>query len=80
MEWMLQVVDEIDDAIGGVRQWWLAAAPGVELLLVLLFGACVFAVALLLGAGPVAIAAAATGISIRAAFELRGRFTRYNPR
>jgi hypothetical protein len=23
MEWMLQVADEIDDAIATLRQWWL---------------------------------------------------------
>ena len=77
---MLQVVDEIDDAVAGLRHWWLAAAPGFELLLVGLFGISVFAVALLLGAGAVTVAATATGISIYAAFELRSRFTRYNPR
>jgi hypothetical protein len=25
MEWVLQVVDEIDDAIATFRQWWLGA-------------------------------------------------------
>jgi hypothetical protein len=25
MEWMLQVVDEIDDAIATLRHWWLGA-------------------------------------------------------
>jgi hypothetical protein len=29
MEWMLQVADEIDDAIATFRQWWLGAAGAV---------------------------------------------------
>jgi hypothetical protein len=29
MEWMLQVVDEIDDAIATFRQWWLGAVGAV---------------------------------------------------
>jgi hypothetical protein len=80
MEWMLQVVDEIDDAVAGVRHWWLASAPGFELLLVGVLGLSVFIVALLLGAGTMSIAAAATGISAYAAFALRRRFPRYNSR
>lgn len=74
---MLQLADELDDAIGGVRQWWLGAAPYLELPLIALFGIGVFAVAILLGAGPTTVAAAATGLSVCAAFSLRRRFKRY---
>jgi len=31
MERMLQWVDEIDDAIAVLRQWWLGAAPTIDL-------------------------------------------------
>lgn len=77
MEWMLQVVDEIDDAVAGVRHWWVAYARAFDLLLVTLLGAGVFVVAMLLGAATMSLAAAATGISVAAAFALRRRFTRY---
>lgn len=30
MEWVLQVVDEIDDAIATVRHWWLGAVSAVS--------------------------------------------------
>jgi hypothetical protein len=33
MEWMLQVVDEIDDAIGAARHGWLSINVGIGGLL-----------------------------------------------
>ncbi len=50
MEWVLQVFDEIDDAIAAWRQWWLRAAPEMELLLVGCWGIAVFGMTHLLGA------------------------------
>jgi hypothetical protein len=32
MEWMLQVVDEIDDAVGALRLWSLGAAAEIGLV------------------------------------------------
>jgi hypothetical protein len=32
MECVLQWVDEIDDAVAALRQWWLRAAPEIGLL------------------------------------------------
>ena len=80
MEWVLQVFDEIDDAIAAWRQWWLRAAPEMELLLVGCWGIAVFGMTHLLGAGPVSLAACATGLSSGAAISVQRRFTRYNSR
>ena len=72
MEWVLQVFDEIDDAIAAWRQWWLRAAPEMELLLVGCWGIAVFGMTHLLGAGPVSLAACATGLSSGAAISVQG--------
>ncbi len=78
MEWVLQLADEVDDAVAAWRQWWLRAAPEMELLLVVCWGAVVFAMTSLLGVKPVALAACAIALSSRLAFSVQRRLTGYN--
>ena len=78
MEWVLQVLDEADDAAAAARQWWLRAAPEMETLLAAGWGCSVFAVANLFGAGPTSLAIAALGFSAAVAISMRQRVTRYN--
>jgi hypothetical protein len=65
MEWMLQVVDEIDDAIGVLRHCWLGAAA--EFPTFLAGGAGIGAAgatALQTGAEPVLVAAASAALGV----------------
>jgi hypothetical protein len=78
MEWVLQVVDEIDDGIAVLCLWLLGVAPELGLILAAGWGIAVFAMALLLGVGPIALAAAAVGVSMAAALSLQRRITGYN--
>ncbi|MGA2778355.1 MAG: hypothetical protein ABSF94_12425 [Steroidobacteraceae bacterium] len=80
MEWVLQLVDEIDDVCAAWRQWWLRAAPEMELLLVGCWGVVVFAMTSLWGAKSMTLAASAVALSSRVAFSVQRRFTGYNSR
>jgi hypothetical protein len=65
MEWMLQVVDEIDDAIGILRHCWLGAAA--EFPVFLAGGAglgAAGATALQTGAEPALIVAASAALGV----------------
>ncbi len=50
MEWMLQVVDEMDDALGAVKHRWFGLR--VELGLLLEFGVTVALVGAVVAMGP----------------------------
>ncbi len=75
MEWVLQLVDECDDAIGAVRHWWLAVAYECELMLVGLLGIGICAVALLIGFASTGLATAALAVGAASAKACRSRIS-----
>jgi hypothetical protein len=58
MEWVLQVVDEIDDAIGAARHRWLGFSAQINVLV--------------LGIGAL-VAAVARTLTMRGTLAMRGR-------
>jgi hypothetical protein len=71
---MLQAVDELDDAVGVLRQWWLGSGPEIAVVSVGIGGAGVLCAELLLGAGPIVVSAGAIALSAATATSLRRRF------
>ena len=71
MEWMLQVVDEFDDAVSALRHGWLGinAEIGVWLFAGLAIGALLAALAL--GAEPSVIGATAIFANFAALWKIR---------
>ena len=59
MEWMLLVVDELDDACSSLALCWLGARRDILLMLAGMLGAAAVLVAFVLGAGPLLLCAAA---------------------
>lgn len=80
MECLLQLVDELDDAIAAWRQWWLRAAPELELILAGCWGLAVFAATSLVGAKTVSLAVCAIALSSSLAFSVQRSFTGYTTR
>jgi hypothetical protein len=78
MEWVLQLVDEIDDVCAAWRQWWLRAAPEMAVVLAGCWGVLVFAITSLVGPKAVALAACAIALSSSVALSMQRRFTGYN--
>ena len=72
MEWVLQAVDEFDDAIGALRHGWLGLHVEIGALLFAGsgFGAVVAAPAL--GAEPAIVGAAVIAANLAALLEIRG--------
>jgi hypothetical protein len=74
MEWMLQVADEIDDAIGALRHCCIGAAaefPALSAGTVALSAVGGFGAALLAGADPALIAAPAAALGIAGLLKVR---------
>jgi hypothetical protein len=73
MEWVLQVVDEMDDAIGAARLHWMGLNAEIGALLG--GGAVIAALGATLAVGreAVVICSAAVILSIGAGISLRGR-------
>jgi len=71
MEWMLQVVDEFDDAVSVLRHGWLGliAELGASMLAVLGVGAALAGPRL--GAEPASIATAAVAANLAALLKIR---------
>lgn len=80
MEWVLQLADECDDAIAAWRQWWLRAAPEMELILVGCWGLVVFAATSVAGVKTVSLAAGAILLSALLAVSVQRSFTGYTTR
>lgn len=78
MEWVLQLVDEIDDVCAAWRQWWLRAAPEMAVVLAGCWGVLVFAFASLVGPKTVSLAACAIALSSSVALSMQRRFAGYN--
>jgi hypothetical protein len=70
MEWMLQVVDEIDDVIGALRLYYLGVAAEIGLLLAAGLGIAAICAAVLAGAEVPLILAAATVLGLTATMKI----------
>ena len=71
MEWMLQVVDEIDDAIGALRLWSMGLAAEIGLLVAACLGIGAIGVAVAAGAEITLICSAAAVLSLAATLKLK---------
>ncbi len=69
---MLQMVDEIDDAIGAVRHWSLGLVVELGLGVAALAGIAVIGAALWRGEEPLLVFAAAAMLSVAGALKARG--------
>jgi hypothetical protein len=72
MEWMLQVVDELDDAVGTLRHGCLGLAAETGVVLLAGFGVAAEAVGPSLGAQPALVGAGALTVSVAAFLKARG--------
>ena len=72
MEWMLQVVDEIDDAVGALRLCSLGLAAEIGLVVGGTLGVGAMGAAIAAGAEPALICAATLVLSLAAALKIRG--------
>jgi hypothetical protein len=70
MEWMLQVVDEIDDAVGALRLCTVGLAAEIGLVLAGALGIGAIGAALATGAEVTLICSAAIMLSLGAALKL----------
>ena len=78
MEWMLQVVDEIDDAVGALRLYFLGLAAEVGLVLAAGLGISAICAAIVVGAGVPSILSAAIVLSLTATLKIhRSRLQGY---
>jgi hypothetical protein len=72
MEWMLQVVDEIDDAISALRLCSLGLAAEIGLIVGATLGVGAIAAAIAAGAEAELICSATLVLSLAAALKIRG--------
>jgi hypothetical protein len=72
MEWILQVVDEIDDAIGALRLFFLGLAAEIGLAVAGGLGIGAIGAALAAGAEVPLICCAAIVLSVAAALKIHG--------
>lgn len=72
MEWMLQVVDELDDVVGALGCCWLGVAAEAPAWLAGGAGLGAILAALMTGAEPLLIAAASTVLALAALLKVRG--------
>jgi hypothetical protein len=72
MEWMLQVVDEIDDAIGALRLWSVGLAAEIGLVAAACLGAGAIGTAVVRGADLLLICSAAAMLSVAAVLKIHG--------
>jgi hypothetical protein len=72
MEWMLQVADEIDDAVGALRMYSLGLAAEIGLVVAGTLGVGAIAAAIAAGAEAELICSATIVLSLAAALKIRG--------
>jgi hypothetical protein len=72
MEWMLQVADEIDDAVGALRLYSLGLAAEIGLIVGGTLGIGAIAAAIAAGAEAELICSATLVLSLAAALKIRG--------
>ncbi len=70
MEWMLQVIDEIDDVVGALRLYYLGVAAEIGLLLASALGIGAICAAIVAGAEIPLILAAALVLSLTATLKI----------
>jgi hypothetical protein len=71
MEWMLQVADEVDDALGVLRHGWLGVAAELGSVMLAGGGTVAALAACAQGAEPVTLGAAAITANLAALLEIR---------
>lgn len=76
MEWMLQVIDELDDVIGSLRLCWVGARRGVVLTLCGIAGAATLSALVVIGTGAFLVCSASVLTSAFLAFWMQRRFAR----
>jgi hypothetical protein len=72
MEWMLQVADEIDDAVGALRMYSLGLAAEIGLVVGGTLGIGAIAAAIAAGAEAELICSATIVLSLAGALKIRG--------
>jgi hypothetical protein len=70
MEWMLQVIDEIDDAVGALRLYYLGIAAEIGLILAAGLGIGAICAAIVGGAEVPLILSAAIVLSLTATLKI----------
>ena len=71
MEWMLQVADEVDDALGALRHGWLGVAAELGSVILAGTGTAAALAGCTLGAEPVLLGTAAITANLAALLEIR---------
>jgi hypothetical protein len=71
MEWMLQVADEVDDALGLLRHGWLGIAAGLDSRMLAGAGTAAAVAGCTLGAEPVLLGMTAITANLAALVEIR---------
>ena len=79
MEWLLQVVDEIDDAVGAMKLGWLGVNAEIGALLAVAVAATAIGAAFALGQDVIAAGTAALVGSLFAVAIVRDRRVRPRP-
>jgi hypothetical protein len=79
MEWMLQVVDEIDDAIGALRLFFLGLAAEIGLVVAGSLGIGAIGAAVATGAEVSLICSAAIMLGLAAALKIQASGRRGEP-
>ena len=72
MEWMLQVVDELDDAVSALRMCFLGLSAEIGLLVAGCLGIGAIGVAIVTGAEITLICSVALLLSLAAALKIQG--------
>ena len=76
MEWMLQVVDELDDVAGSLALLWVGSRQGIVLTLLGVTGAAALVAVSVLGSTPILICGSAVLLSATLAYCVDSRFAR----
>jgi uncharacterized membrane protein len=79
MEWILQVVDEIDDLIGAVRLWLLGLGTEICLAVAAVLAMGAIGAAIVTGAEVALICCAAIVLSLSAALKVHGWQLQFQP-
>jgi len=73
MEWMLQVVDELDDMAGAMRHLWIGVRRDIAILAAGIAGAVALLGLIALGAGPFLLVSGGLLLSAMPAFAIQRR-------
>ncbi|MEP6883431.1 MAG: hypothetical protein ABJC66_01650 [Gammaproteobacteria bacterium] len=76
MEWMLQVIDEIDDAVGALRLYYVGLAAEIGLIVAAGLGIGAICAAVAAGSEVPLILSAAILLSLAAALKIHGALLR----